>query len=93
MVNSAARMPGSRHTAPSVCRAPAPGADSAGKASRAHTSRPTLSSDISANAQRQPMVCPSNVPAGMPSDNASGVPTIATAMARPCNRGATMRLA
>ncbi|MNN92763.1 hypothetical protein D3C81_2110930 [compost metagenome] len=39
------------------------------------------------------MVWPSSVPAGMPSDNASGVPTIATAIARPCRRGTTMRLA
>ena len=29
----------------------------------------------------------------MPSDNASGVPTMATAMARPCRAGDTIRLA
>jgi hypothetical protein len=33
------------------------------------------------------------VPAGTPSDSANGDPTIATAIARPCSDGTTMRAA
>ena len=49
--------------------------------------------DVSAKAMRQPICWPSNVPAGTPSDSANGDPTIATAIARPCSDGTTMRAA
>ncbi len=80
-----------RHTVPSGMRRPAPAAGKAGSAQRAYASSPTPSTLISANAQRQPICWPSNVPAGTPSDSANGDPTIATAIARPCNDGTTMR--
>ncbi|MNT45213.1 hypothetical protein D3C72_1817800 [compost metagenome] len=43
-----------------------------------------VKADMIQNAMRQPTVDPSKVPNGTPSDNAIGVPTIASASARPC---------
>ncbi|MNE69656.1 hypothetical protein D3C80_1653920 [compost metagenome] len=40
-----------------------------------------------------PRRVPRKVPAGMPSDSASGVPTMATAIARPFSASGTMRAA
>ena len=48
---------------------------------------------IPANATRQPNIAPSAVPAGMPIDIAAGMPSIATAIARPRSDGSTSRLA
>ncbi|MCY1409173.1 hypothetical protein D9M71_245120 [compost metagenome] len=42
---------------------------------------------------RHPTSSPNQVPAGTPNDNATGAPIIATAMARPCCSGLTMRRA
>jgi len=42
---------------------------------------------------RQPIRPLTIVPAGMPIDRASGVPTMARAMARPLRRSGAMRLA
>ncbi|MET3714292.1 hypothetical protein ABMD26_000540 [Pseudomonas sp. PvP001] len=53
----------------------------------------SVKTDINANAMRQPMKPPSQVPRGTPSDSAIGVPIIATASARPCSCGTTMRRA
>ncbi|KAG1361712.1 hypothetical protein G6F61_014173 [Rhizopus arrhizus] len=90
---SALRTPGMRQTVRSDMRWPVAAAGSAGNAQRAYASSPTPSRLINANAQRQPICWPNNVPAGTPSDHASGEPTIATAIARPCSEGTTMRAA
>jgi hypothetical protein len=45
------------------------------------------------NEARHPITAPKYVPAGMPSDSASGVPIIATAMARPFDPSGTIRAA
>ena len=48
---------------------------------------------MQAKAKRQPSNPPSQVPRGTPSDRATGVPSMAMAIARPCRRGTTKRRA
>ncbi len=64
-----------------------------GTADCTHTSRIKVSRLIRPNVKRHPIQLASKVPSGMPSDNASGVPIMAIAIARPLRESATMRLA
>jgi hypothetical protein len=73
----------------------APGAwpGTSGRLVRAQAINATAITVITPKHNRQPTILPSRVPAGTPSDNASGVPTMAIAIAWPRRCGGAMRAA
>ena len=77
------RTPDSVNTYPSDRRLPADWPAKSGNFMRTHTTSSTASPLMMPKHSRQPSKLPSRVPAGTPNDKASGVPTMATAMARP----------
>ncbi len=81
--NSTARTPGRVKTRRSGARLPAAWPAKSGTWMRTHAIRISASALMMPKHQRHPTTLPRKVPAGTPSDNASGVPTIAMAMARP----------
>ncbi len=91
--NSTGRTPARVNTRRSGRWRPAACPAKSGRRARTQTMSASASTLMRPKHSRQPTHWPSTVPAGTPSDSASGVPTMAMAMARPLRWPGTMRAA